>query len=117
MTDPVNAWQCVGCGRIEAPQTCIGICEYRKVEFVYADEYEELLAETTAARQRQDLLVTLARKLAHTTPRDGQWDRSYRAMQDLARRALAAIADGDAKPDVPSAGGTQAMIAQDISHP
>ncbi|MEO6929737.1 MAG: hypothetical protein ABI190_11280 [Casimicrobiaceae bacterium] len=96
MTDSVKAWQCIGCGRIEAPQTCIGICEYRKVDFVHADEYGALLAEATVARQRQDLLVTLARKLAHTTPRDGQWDRSYRAMQDLARHALAAIADGGA---------------------
>jgi uracil-DNA glycosylase len=27
----VKAWQCVGCGKIEAPQTCIGICQDRKV--------------------------------------------------------------------------------------
>lgn len=103
MTDPVKAWQCIGCGRIEAPETCVGICEYRKVEFVHADEYQAVVAEATVARQRQDLLVTLARKLVNTTPRDGQWDRSYRAMQDLARRALAGVGDEAAMPDAPPA--------------
>jgi hypothetical protein len=27
MTDYVKAWQCIGCGKIEAPQTCIGVCQ------------------------------------------------------------------------------------------
>ena len=36
MNDYAKAWQCIGCGRIEAPQPCLGICEDRKVEFVYA---------------------------------------------------------------------------------
>jgi hypothetical protein len=40
-TDYVKAWQCIGGGRIEAPQTCIGICQDRKVQFVYASEHEE----------------------------------------------------------------------------
>jgi len=22
----LNAWQCIGCGKIEAPQNCIGVC-------------------------------------------------------------------------------------------
>jgi hypothetical protein len=41
----VKAWQCIGCGKIEAPQTCIGVCQDRKVEFVYAFEHEEALAQ------------------------------------------------------------------------
>ena len=32
MSEHTKAWQCIGCGRIEAPQTCIGICEDCKVE-------------------------------------------------------------------------------------
>jgi hypothetical protein len=31
MKDYVKAWQCIGCGKIEAPQACIGVCQDRKV--------------------------------------------------------------------------------------
>jgi hypothetical protein len=45
MADHVKAWQCIGCGNIEAPQTCIGVCEHHKVQFVYAFEHDRVLAE------------------------------------------------------------------------
>jgi len=41
MTERIKAWQCIGCGRIDGPQNCIGICEDRKVEFVYAVEHDD----------------------------------------------------------------------------
>lgn len=41
MTEYVEAWQSVGCGKIEVSQTCIGACRNRKVQFVYALEHEE----------------------------------------------------------------------------
>ena len=88
MTDYVKAWQCIGCGRIEAPQTCIGVCEYRKAEFVYAFEHEQVLAEAAGARRRADALEALVRRLACTTPREGEWERSFRALQEQARRVL-----------------------------
>ena len=52
----VKAWQCIGCGKIEAPQTCIGVCQDRKVEFVYAFEHEEALAQLKVARQQAEAL-------------------------------------------------------------
>lgn len=88
MTDYVKAWQCIGCGRIEAPQTCIGVCEYRKAEFVYAFEHEQVVAQAARARRRADALEALVRQLACTTPRQGEWERSFRALQDQARRVL-----------------------------
>lgn len=54
MSDRVKAWQCIGCGRIEAPQTCIGICQDRKVEFVYAAEHQEALAAPANAGAKGD---------------------------------------------------------------
>lgn len=69
MTDYVKAWQCIGCGRIEAPQTSIGVCEYRKAEFVYAFEHEQVVAQAEEARRRTDILEALVRQLARTTPR------------------------------------------------
>ena len=85
----VKAWQCIGCGKIEAPQTCVGICQDRKVEFVYASEHDEAFA---SMRQKLKALEILARQLAYTTPRDGEWERSYLALQKLARQALAPLA-------------------------
>ena len=71
----LKAWQCIGCGRIEGAQPCLGICEDRPAQFVYAEEYDRLEA--------------LVRHLATVTPRDGEWERTYRALQQRARKLLA----------------------------
>lgn len=102
MTDYVKAWQCIGCGKIEAPQTCIGVCQDRKVQFVYAFEYEEVLAQAKRAQQRSDALEAVVRQFARTTPRNGEWERSYRALQDHARRALTPPLANDATGRVPA---------------
>jgi hypothetical protein len=91
MTDYVNAWQCIGCGRIEAPQPCIGVCQDRKVQFVYEEDHEEAVRDARLARQNADALRTLVRRLALTTPRSGEWETCYRALQSEARRALASL--------------------------
>ena len=89
MNDYVKAWQCIGCGKIEAPQTCIGVCQDRKVEFVYASEHREVLAQLDLARRRASALEALARRLAGTNPHKDGWETSYRAMQAQARSMLA----------------------------
>ena len=91
MNETVKAWQCIGCGKIEAPQTCIGVCQDRKVEFVYASEHSEALAELAQARRHAGLLEALVRRLAATNPRQGGWEHSYRALQKQARATLSAI--------------------------
>lgn len=91
VTTHLKAWQCIGCGRIEAPQTCVGVCQDRKVEFVYAVEHAAALAEV---QQQASQLTALVRKLACITPRDGEWERTYRALQEQARRLLAELDGG-----------------------
>lgn len=88
MTEPISAWQCIGCGRIEAPQTCIGVCQDRRVEFVYASDLEEAQAAHAATREEFARLEAVVRRLALSRPRDGEWERSYRAFQAQARDAL-----------------------------
>ncbi len=78
----IKAWQCIGCGKIEAPRPCIGVCQDRPVELVDASGYDATLARVTA-------LEGLLRQLALTTPRDGEWERSYRALQQRVRQLLA----------------------------
>jgi hypothetical protein len=96
MFDTVKAWQCIGCGRIEAPQPCIGVCQDRRAEFVYASEHADALAAAERARRRASAFEVLLRQLAHTTPRSGGWERSYRSLQEHARHVLA---DHPAEPD------------------
>ncbi len=89
MADYLKAWQCIGCGRLEAPQTCIGICEDRPVNLVSASDYEDALAEAAAAKEQAEALAAVVRQIAWTTPRKGECERSYRALQERARAALA----------------------------
>jgi hypothetical protein len=67
MTEYVKAWQCIGCGKIEVPESCIGICQDGKVQFVYAFEHEEALSQLGIARRPLNALGTLVRRLACTT--------------------------------------------------
>jgi hypothetical protein len=94
MSDHVKAWQCIGCGKIEAPQTCIGVCQDRKVEFVYAFEHEDALAQLDAALSRANALEAFVRRLARTKPHDGEWEHCYRRFQVDARELLATPALG-----------------------
>ena len=88
-SERLQVWQCIGCGKIEAPQPCIGVCQDRKIELVFADKYEEVLGQLNVARQAAQAAMALVRRLAWTTPREGEWEHSYRALQQQARDLLA----------------------------
>ena len=88
-----KAWQCIGCGRIDGPQNCIGVCRDRKVELVYASELQASLARIASLRDESAAMHAFVRQLAGTTPRDGQWERSFRSMQARAKAILARHAE------------------------
>ena len=94
MSDYIEAWECIGCGRIEAAQSCIGICQDRKVQFVYASEHEQTLKELASLRQQLEGLTGFARRIAFTTPHAGECERTYRALQQDARRLMRPAPDG-----------------------
>lgn len=98
MTERMTAWQCIGCGRIEGAQPCIGICEDRRVEFVYASEHDAALAQLALAHRQREDLAALVRQIAHTTPRKGECERTWLALQVKARGLLDAQAAGTAAP-------------------
>lgn len=81
----VKVWQCVGCGRIDHPMPCVGICRDQKAEYVLAAEHDAVVAAQQAEIAR---LRAFARSLAVTTPRAGEAERTYRALQEQARRLL-----------------------------
>ena len=88
MTDRIEAWQCVGCGRIEAPQTCIGVCRDRRIHLIDADTHQTALIALQSATAQAQRLEALVRQLALTTPRADAWERTYRALQLQARQLL-----------------------------
>ena len=86
--DTITAWQCIGCGRLEAPANCVGICQDRKVELVGAWDHAEALVALEDANERIAALEALLKKFAHTTPRDGAWKDSYLVLQAQARKLV-----------------------------
>ena len=88
MSEYIKAWECIGCGRLEAQQTCLGVCQDRPVELVYASAYENLAGENRMLEERVAQLEMLARALVGTLPREGQWQASFVALQNKARRVL-----------------------------
>ena len=79
--EPIKVWQCIGCGKIDHPQPCIGVCRDQKAEMVFASDFRRAVDRVRA-------LEVILERIVHTTPRGGDWERSYRALQDQARRAL-----------------------------
>jgi hypothetical protein len=76
-----TTWWCARCGGIDAPQPCLGICVWRPVEWVNRTTY---LAETEVALVERDTerrYRKLVRRVASVTPRAGQWERGWRALE------------------------------------
>lgn len=85
MTEYVTAWQCIGCGRLEAQQPCVGVCQDRRVRLVSADDYD---AAVERARLAEGAMA-LARRLARTQPRQTGWRESFLAFQRAAESLVA----------------------------
>lgn len=98
MSERITAWQCIGCGRIEGAQPCVGICEDRRTEFVYASDHDAVLSQLAVTQRQTEDLAALARQIAHTMPREGECDRTWRALQTRAREALRALGDSPHTP-------------------
>jgi hypothetical protein len=81
MIETIKVWMCVGCGRIDHPAPCVGICTDRKAELVHAADYADVL-------ERIEALEDILRRIAFTTPRDGEWASAWRALQRDARSVL-----------------------------
>lgn len=88
----VTTWWCAGCGAIDAPQPCLGICIWRPAEWVNRTAYEPERSRAAAERDAERILVRLLRRAAFVTPRDDQWERNWRALHADAREALRASA-------------------------
>lgn len=69
------------------------------MQFVYAQEHEAALARLQMEHRKATLLENLVRQFAWTTPRNDEWEHSYRALQSRARRLLATLTRDAHDPD------------------
>jgi hypothetical protein len=86
--ETVIVWRCEDCGGVDAPQECIDVCIWGPADWVDAALYEPQRSRATVDREVEQSLAGLLRRFAFTTPRDGQWERSWRAFQSQARLAF-----------------------------
>ena len=77
----IQGWRCIGCGKIDAPQPCIGVCQDRKVELVAAEDYAELAWRVA---QLEEALALIAR----VDPKPDRLQESWDALQARARALL-----------------------------
>lgn len=78
---PVVGWWCAECGNVDAPQPCLGVCVWRRMDWVNADLYDEELIcsalELDAARVAREVLGLLL----SVQPKPGGCAEAWRAMQ------------------------------------
>ncbi len=84
----VIVWRCEDCGGVDAPQECIDVCIWGPADWVDAASYEPERSRAAVDREVEQSLTGLLRRFAFATPRDGQWERGWRAFQSQARLAL-----------------------------
>ncbi len=85
--ETVIVWRCEDCGGVDAPQECIDVCIWGPTDWVDTASYESERSRAAVDREAEQSLAGLLRRFAFATPRDGQWERSWRAFQSQARPA------------------------------
>lgn len=93
MSEYITAWQCIGCGKLEAPQTCIGVCRDKKVLLVGKGDYDAALAEILKLHAQLDPASSMLLRFECATPREGQWRRAYQALQEQVREVRAVLGE------------------------
>ena len=77
----IQGWRCIGCGKLDAPRPCVGVCQDHKVELVDAADYDALQARVQALEAALALI-------ARVNPREGALAASWQALQERARLLL-----------------------------
>jgi hypothetical protein len=82
-----QAWGCPRCGRIDAPQPCIGVCMRRPVWTADAAEYRRLARAAEDLADEEHDLAAVARMVANVRSRPGHEEATTAAL----RRTIAGV--------------------------
>jgi len=93
MVEIIDGWQCPGCGKIEVPASCTGLCADVRVALVGAGDYAMAIQRAERAERECRELRSLLGELAGTVPAAGfpEEDRL-----EVSRRAWAYLAETEA---------------------
>jgi hypothetical protein len=83
--DRIPAWRCATCGWTEAARDCLGICVRERVDFVPAEEYDDVTAEYHEAHRQVAELAAIVRQLAWVTPRSGEAEHTWQSLRTRAQ--------------------------------
>jgi hypothetical protein len=86
----IEGWGCPTCGRIDAPQQCLGICVRRAGMVADAHEYRALATRSERVATADRALSALARIVAGLRPRPGREELTTATIRSRARELLAA---------------------------
>ncbi len=86
--DRSTTWWCSACGGIDAPQPCLGICIWRRLDWVNAQLYERERARALAQRDAEIELRAFLKRLASITPRGRHWKLGWQTLQAAAQQSL-----------------------------
>lgn len=91
MVDIVQGWQCIGCGKIDVPQDCVGVCQDRRVNLVYEADYISLSATIEQKEKYIHVLEAVVHQLAWAKPHPGHVEESFHDLQQHALDALKSV--------------------------
>lgn len=86
----IDVWRCRDCGAVDAPQECLGICIWRRFEWVTIGDWQRRSAHAEAVGVLEHRISGLLGRLAFATPRADAWQRSWRVLSREARELLGA---------------------------
>ncbi len=98
--EPTTIWRCRRCGSVDSMQECLGICIWKRFEWVRADASRAAAVSARQASGRERQLRTLMRQLAFSRPRGGYERQHWQALRAAIARELSDSAldpDDDAR--------------------
>jgi hypothetical protein len=84
----IQAWGCPDCGRIDAPQPCLGVCIRRAGLVADISEFREFATRCEELVAADQALSGLARTVATVTPRPGREQLTTAILRSRARELL-----------------------------
>lgn len=86
--EPLTIWRCRRCGSVDAMQECLGICIWKRFEWVRMEDLVAALASAQRASERERRLRTVARQLVFSRPRGGYEHQHWQTLRAAMERAL-----------------------------
>ena len=84
----IEGWGCPRCGRIDAPQPCLGICVRRPGLVADVAEYREYAAQAQRTAETERPLAAFAHVVAGVHPRPGREQQTVESLRSRAREPL-----------------------------